>query len=239
MTAPFIDSLSHQTAKNLNAEDWAMIVDDHPMFCDALELTLRSICEFRRIAVANSLGEALEVVAEQPTAPGLVVLDLNMPDVTGFDGLIRILKAVRPAPVIVVSSLAENSVVASALKAGASGYVPKHSPRNTFKRAIDAIESGRIYVPDNFVATETPSKQSEAMRVVSSLTPQQARILELICDGKLNKQIAYELSIAEATVKAHVTAIMRKLGVQNRTQAVLVAKDARFTSILPAPSNPV
>lgn len=214
-------------------DDWALIVDDHPMFCDALELTLRSICEFRAIEVANCLQEGLTTVAARATRPGLVVLDLHMPDVTGFDGLVRMLKAVDPTPVIVVSSLAENAVVTQALKAGASGYVPKHSPRNTFRRAIDAIEQGRTFVPDNFVAAEPVDRQSNAVRSVASLTPQQARILELICDGMLNKQIAFELSIAEATVKAHVTAIMRKLGVQNRTQAVLVANDARFDSSLP------
>ncbi len=88
-------------------------------------------------------------------------------------------------------------------------------------------------MPDNFVPTEVPSRQSQALRALSSLTPQQARILDFMSDGLLNKQIAFELSIAEATVKAHVTAIMRKLGVQNRTQAVLVAKEARFSALLP------
>lgn len=225
--------------KTFKPDDWAMIVDDHPMFCDALELTLRSICEFRAIEIANCLQDGLNTVATRPTRPGLVVLDLHMPDVSGFDGLVRMLKAVDPAPVIVVSSLADNAVVTQALKAGASGYVPKHSPRNTFRRAIDAIEQGRTFVPDNFVAAEPVDRQSNAMRSVASLTPQQARILELICDGMLNKQIAFELSIAEATVKAHVTAIMRKLGVQNRTQAVLVANDARFDSSLPDAGNSV
>lgn len=219
--------------RRFKPDDWVMIVDDHPMFCDALELTLRSICEFRAVEIANCLQDGLAIVAKQPTRPGLVVLDLHMPDVTGFDGLVRMLKAVEPAPVIVVSSMADNAAVTSGLKAGAAGYVPKHSPRSTFRRAIEAIEHGRTFVPDNFVASEPIDRQSSAVRSIASLTPQQARILELICDGMLNKQIAFELSIAEATVKAHVTAIMRKLGVQNRTQAVLVANDARFTSDLP------
>ena len=214
------------------ADGWALIVDDHPMFCDALELTLRSISEFDTIRNANSIGEAVALLARE-SAPALVVLDLNLPDATGLDGLTRIVNLVAPAPVIVVSSLTDNRIVTSALKVGASGYVPKHSPRTVFKAAIEAVEQGRIYVPDNFVPTEVPTRQTEALRALSSLTPQQARILEFMSDGLLNKQIAYELSIAEATVKAHVTAIMRKLGVHNRTQAVLVAKDATFDSILP------
>ncbi|MDJ0641086.1 MAG: response regulator transcription factor [Paracoccaceae bacterium] len=220
------------TSIDVAAEGWALIVDDHPMFCDALELTLRSISEFDTIRNANSIGEAVALLSEK-TAPALVVLDLNLPDANGLDGLTRIVNLVSPAPVIVVSSLTDNRIVTSALKVGASGYVPKHSPRTVFKAAVESVEQGRIYVPDNFVPTEVPTRQSEALRALSSLTPQQARILEFMSDGLLNKQIAYELSIAEATVKAHVTAIMRKLGVQNRTQAVLVAKDATFDSILP------
>ncbi len=220
------------TSIDVAAEGWALIVDDHPMFCDALELTLRSISEFDMIRNANSIGEAVALLSEN-TAPALVVLDLNLPDANGLDGLTRIVNLVSPAPVIVVSSLTDNRIVTSALKVGASGYVPKHSPRTVFKAAVESVEQGRIYVPDNFVPTEVPTRQSEALRALSSLTPQQARILEFMSDGLLNKQIAYELSIAEATVKAHVTAIMRKLGVQNRTQAVLVAKDATFDSILP------
>lgn len=212
---------------------WALIVDDHPMFCDALELTLRSICEFDSIRAANEVGDATRLLDEYGL-PSLVVLDLNLPDTTGFEGLSSILRLVSPAPVIVVSSLTENKIVTSALKLGAAGYIPKHSSRTTFKSALETIGEGRIYVPDNFVPTELPNQQNQALNAISSLTPQQARILKHMCDGLLNKQIAHELSIAEATVKAHVTAIMRKLGVHNRTQAVLVANEARFNSILPA-----
>ncbi|MEL7175263.1 MAG: response regulator transcription factor [Pseudomonadota bacterium] len=216
----------------LAPEGWVLIVDDHPLFCEALELTLRSISDYTRLTKADSLKSALDVLQQTPP-PALVILDLNLPDVTGMDGLVRMIQAVQPAPVIVVSSVSDNRIVTTALKAGAAGYVPKHSPRTTFHSALEAIASGRIYVPENFVATEVPSQQARALEAIGSLTRQQSRILELICDGLLNKQIAYELSIAETTVKAHVTAIMRKLGVQSRTQAVLVARDANFSEILP------
>jgi DNA-binding NarL/FixJ family response regulator len=162
----------------------------------------------------------------------LVVLDLNLPDVSGFDGLIRARQAAGGAPVIVVSSMTDDKVVSGALRAGASGYVPKHSPRAVFKEALSTIERGEVYLPGTFVdrsGTEEADRPDAVSRL-ATLTPQQGRILDLICGGKLNKQIAYELSIAETTVKAHVTAIMRKLGVRSRTQAVLVAKDARFPS---------
>ncbi|MEM7521519.1 MAG: response regulator transcription factor [Pseudomonadota bacterium] len=213
-------------------DGWALIVDDHPMFCDALELTLRSICDFDHMRTAHSIGEAIATLARQEP-PALVVLDLNLPDVSGLDGLMKVVAAVGPAPVIVVSSLTDNRIITSALKLGAAGFVPKHASRTVFNAAIASISAGDVFVPESFVPTDVPNRQSEALRMLSSLTPQQGRILKYMSDGLLNKQIAFELAIAEATVKAHVTAIMRKLGVQNRTQAVLVAKEAKFTSLLP------
>ena len=155
---------------DIGPDNWALIVDDHPMFCDALELTLQSISEFDSIRNANSIEEAVEALSGK-TTPSLVVLDLNLPDATGLDGLTRIVNIVAPAPVIVVSSLTDNRIVTSALKVGASGYVPKHSPRTVFKAAIEAVEQGRIYVPDNFIPTEVPTRQTEALRALSSLTP--------------------------------------------------------------------
>jgi DNA-binding NarL/FixJ family response regulator len=121
--------------------------------------------------------------------------------------------------------------------------VPKHSQRNVFRRAIETIVQGDRFVPDGYIDPEGPdgalarSASDEALARLATLTNQQARILSLICEGRLNKQIAYELSIAETTVKAHVTAIMRKLGVQSRTQAVLIAQEARFNKVLPTEDN--
>ncbi|WP_220747815.1 MULTISPECIES: response regulator transcription factor [Jannaschia] len=212
------------------AKGWALVVDDHPLFCEALEMTLRSVAPDWDVTTASTLQDGLDRLDNADSAPALVVLDLNLPDVTGFDGLMRAKQMAGGAPVIVVSSMTDNKVVSGALQAGASGYVPKHSPRAVFKAALEAIESGATYLPGTFVesAGDASEDRHDAVSRLATLTPQQGRILDLICDGKLNKQIAYELSIAETTVKAHVTAIMRKLGVRSRTQAVLVAKDARF-----------
>ncbi len=211
---------------------WALVVDDHPLFCDALELTLKSVKDFNAVKTADCLEAALALLnVSEP--PCLIILDLNLPDVNGLDGLIRLKRQAEKTPVIIVSSMTDNAIISGAIVAGAAGFVPKHSPRAIFKEALDHISRGEVYKPAGFVEGNTTNERDETVSRLSSLTNQQARILELICEGKLNKQIAFDLTIAETTVKAHVTAIMRKLGVQSRTQAVLVAQDARFASVLP------
>ncbi len=220
-----------EPAKQTDFEN-VLIVDDHPLFCDALSMTLRSVAEIGEIHTADRLENAMELVAKG-LKPDAVMLDLNLPDVDGLDGLVR-LKSAADAPVIVVSSLTDNRVISQVIKAGASGYVPKHSQRDVFRTAFETVHAGGIFVPDGcvLIEDEEEDEHSDAVNRLAALTNQQGRILQLICEGKLNKQIAYDLSIAETTVKAHVTAIMRKLGVQSRTQAVLIAKKASFASVL-------
>lgn len=213
-------------------ENWALVVDDHPLFSDALVLTLRSISDFEAVRTAESVTSALEILRAHG-APKIIVLDLNLPDVKGLDGLVRVRMAAEGVAVVVVSSATDNRIIHSVLEAGASGFVPKHSSRQVIRDALAAIEAGEEYRPEGYVEPGQNGDLTEAARRIASLTNQQARILDLICEGKLNKQIAFELSIAEATVKAHMTAIMRKLGVQSRTQAVLVTQQARLESDLP------
>ena len=214
----------------------ALIIDDHPLFCDALSMTLRSVAGISEIETAERLQVAIERLDRGP-APDIVLLDLNLPDVNGFDGLIRLRQAAGDIPVIVVSSLSDNRVIETCLSAGASGFIPKHSGRDVFRAAFDTVRAGQAFVPADYDAPPDPRprphQRSDAMARMGLLTRQQAKILELICEGMLNKQIAFELSIAETTVKAHVTAIMRKLGVQSRTQAVLLARQTSFAAILP------
>jgi DNA-binding NarL/FixJ family response regulator len=221
------------TARPLNS---ALIVDDHPLFCDALAMTLKAVAGIAEIETADCLETALARLDLSP-APDVVVLDLNLPDVNGLDGLLRLRSHAGDIPVVVVSSLDDNRVIGAALKAGAAGFVPKHSRREVFRAAFDALRDGRSFVPDGFVPQANPrapvNHKEEAIARLSLLTRQQAKILQLICEGMLNKQIAYDLSIAETTVKAHVTAIMRKLGVQSRTQAVLIVQEASFGALMP------
>jgi DNA-binding NarL/FixJ family response regulator len=216
----------------LRAFATALVVDDHPLFCDALAITLRAVAGVGRTEAADSLGAALERLAQGGV--DLIVLDLHLPDVSGLEGLVRLRAAARGAPVVVVSSLDDPRVIAAAIQAGAAGFVPKHSPREVFRAALARVAEGGVWVPEgvSLEAAPPPGAPAEALARLALLTRQQARILELICEGKLNKQIAFELAIADATVKAHVTALMRKLGVQTRTQAVLLARQASFSAIL-------
>ena len=207
----------------------ALIVDDHPLFCDALSLTLRGTSAVAEVDAAHSLGAALDRLGRAPM-PDLVLLDLDLPDVDGLDGLLRLRVEVPDLPVVVVSSMAEPRLIRAALAAGAQGFVPKHAGREVFRTALEAVARGRTWLPEGL---EPDTGEGEAVARLGQLTRQQAKILDLLCQGRLNKQIAWELSIAETTVKAHVTAIMRKLGVQSRTQAVLLAQQAKFTAFLP------
>lgn len=213
---------------------WALVIDDHPLFCDALDMTLRSVDDFRAVVTANCIEAGLQILKEKEEPPALVLLDLNLPDASGFDGLSRIKRYAKDSPVLIVSSMTENAVVNCAIAAGASGFVPKHSGKTVFKDALAAIAEDRVYKPAGFVESARSAEHDQIIDRLASLTNQQGRILELICEGKLNKQIAFDLSIAEGTVKAHVTAIMRKLGVQRRTQAVLVVQAVRSFWTLPS-----
>lgn len=221
-------------SRGIDKTDLVLIIDDHPLFCEALQMTLQDSLAIARVETATSLGQALESL-RGGLEPDTILLDLNLPDVAGLDGLARLRNAAPGVPVIVVSSMSEDRIIRAVIQAGAAGFVPKHSPRDHFVAALKAVAGGAIWLPDGFSPAPAPSDPQAAPTVLdrlSDLTPQQGRILALICEGYLNKQIAYELSISETTVKAHVTAILRKLGAQSRTQAVRIANSASFASIL-------
>ena len=208
-----------------------MVIDDHPLFCEALTMTLSGALGADAVESANSLHDAVARL-NAGAAPELILLDLNLPDVVGMDGLIRLKTAAPRTPVVVVSSLSDDRVIASALRAGASGFIPKDSPRDVLVGAVRAVLRGGVWTPDGFIPDGDEGSRDDPLKRLQDLTPQQMRILQLVCEGKLNKQIAYDLGIAETTVKAHISAILRKLGVQSRTQAVLIAQAVSFSSIL-------
>lgn len=211
-----------------------LVIDDHPLFCEALQMTLSETLDLPQVTTAPTLEAALTQLRSGPMADG-IVLDLNLPDVAGLDGLTRLRNVAPGIPVIVVSSMSDDRIIAAVMHAGAAGFVPKHSPRDAFVTAIGRALAGGVYTPESYSSpspSATGAVERTAIDRLSDLTPQQARILSLVCEGYLNKQIAYELSITETTVKAHVTAILRKLGAQSRTQAVRIANSASFAAIL-------
>ncbi|WP_151719939.1 response regulator [Gemmobacter serpentinus] len=210
-----------------------LIVDDHPLFCDALSMTLAGPVGISRVEAVGNLGAALDRLA-MGEAPDVIVLDLNLPDVNGLDGVVRMRQAAPATPIIVVSSMDEPRVVRSALRAGVSAFVPKHAAREAFREAFAILARGETHPSRRILDQTTPTPAEEAVARLSLLTRQQGKILQLVSAGLMNKQIAYELSVAETTVKAHITAIMRKLGVQTRTQAVLFTQDVSFAAMSPA-----
>lgn len=200
-----------------------LIADDHPLFRSALQqaLSMGLGSEAHLVEVA-SIAE-LEARLNEKRDWDLVLLDLNMPGAYGFSGLVLLRGQYPQIPVVMVSAQEEAAVVQRSREFGASGFIPKSSPLETIQLAVRAVLDGDVWWPPQL---EEATALSDEVRAVSeglaSLTPQQFRVLTMVCEGLLNKQIAYELSVSEATVKAHVTAIFRKLGVRTRTQAALL-----------------
>ncbi|MGI9279288.1 MAG: response regulator transcription factor [Endozoicomonas sp.] len=206
-------------------EQKIIIADDHPLFRAALQAALRQGLDNPEIHEAGSIA-ALQNLLEQIPSPDLILLDLNMPGAHGFSGLIFLRGQYPDVPVVLVSAAEEQQVIQKAMQHGAAGFIPKSSPLNILKDAVKLVLEGETWLPDSMRGIPLTESSSNDMEVrLSSLTPQQFRVLGMMSEGLLNKQIAYELEVSEATIKAHVTAIFKKLGVRNRTQAVIVMKE--------------
>ena len=200
-----------------------LIADDHPLFRGALRqaVTLGLGPDTRLVEVA-SIAE-LEAQLTAKADWDLVLLDLNMPGAYGFSGLVLLRGQYPQVPVVMVSAQEEAAVVVRAREFGASGFIPKSSPLEVIQEAVRNVLDGDVWWPPQaFEAVSVSAEAKAASEGLASLTPQQFRVLTMVCEGLLNKQIAYELSVSEATIKAHVTAIFRKLGVRTRTQAALL-----------------
>ena len=202
-----------------------VIADDHPLFRDALKRAVASLFPQAGITEADSTA-SLQAVLERIEEPDLLLLDLHMPGASGFSGLVHVRSRYPSLPVIVVSGNEEPGVMKRAVAHGASGYIPKSSSLDDMARAIRLVLDGEVWLPAS-AASAQPAHlapdEADIARRVRDLTPQQFRVLMMLADGLLNKQIAYELGVSEATIKAHMTAILKKLGATNRTQAVVAA----------------
>jgi DNA-binding NarL/FixJ family response regulator len=201
-----------------------LIADDHPLFRDALQRAVQAAVPTAAVHTAENVDALLLLIEAQPEAD-LLLLDLHMPGARGYSALAHIRGQYPGLPIIVVSGHEESQVAHRALAHGASGYIPKSAPVAHIIEAIHAVLDGDLWLPRHLLggASSLPPAEQDMAARIASLTPQQFRVLNMIAEGLLNKQIAYDLSVSEATVKAHMTAIMRKLGVSNRTQVALAA----------------
>lgn len=201
-----------------------LIADDHPMVRDALASALGQAFDGAAIAMAGSLAQVQQALEREPETDALL-LDLDMPGMDGLTGL-ALLRSDHPTvPIIVVSAAREAAVIRRAYEFGASAYIDKSASLEEIANTVRAVLDGEIFAPAEDVPVDSFAQRA------NQLTPQQWRVLALMIQGDQNKQIAYKLGVGEATVKAHVTVILRKLGVRSRTQAVI---EARGLTIPPA-----
>lgn len=200
-----------------------LIADDHPLFREALRGAIVRLLPSATLREAEDTDGLYAMVEADPDAD-LLLLDLNIPGANGFSALVYLRAQYPELPVVVVSAREEPAVMRRALDHGAMGFIPKSVDAKTLGDAVRQVLEGNRWAPaaTGNAPAATPDEQDVAERI-RELTPQQFRVLQMLATGLLNKQIAFELGVAEATVKAHMSAILRKLGASNRTQAVLVA----------------
>ena len=200
-----------------------VIADDHPLFRGALREAVSGLFAKAAIAEAGTFDEIAEIL-DRDGEVDLVLLDLAMPGTRGFSGLMYLRGQYPGVPVIVVSANDDPGAIRRCMEFGASGFIPKTLGVEEMRRVIARILEGGVWTPPD-VDLKSPSDPAaaELMSRMATLTPQQVRVLMMLSEGLLNKQIAFQLGVSEATVKAHVSAILQKLGVESRTQAVIAA----------------
>jgi len=213
-----------------------IIVDDHPLFRGALSQALSASFAKADVLEAGSLDELTDRLATAGEID-LILLDLSMPGVHGVSGLLY-LRAQHPeVPVVIVSASDDAATIRQCLDCGASGFIPKSQPVEAIRAAIRRIIDGEVWLPpDVDLSSLPPGESTELVSRLSTLTPQQVRVLMMLGEGLLNKQIAFKLGVSEATIKAHVSAILQKLGVDSRTQAVIAINRIGTSGDWPRPN---
>lgn len=198
-----------------------IIADEHPLFREVLRQDLAEQFGGLRISEVGSLEELAEALgAGEPV--DLVLLDLGMPGVGGCSGVIPLRTQYPDLRIVVVSATEDQAAVRRAAELGVAGFIPKSQPAEAIRETVRIALAGGDWTPPELESCrESDARAAELMKKLATLTPQQIRVLTMLSEGLLNKQIAYELNVSEATVKAHVSAILQKLGVDSRTQAVI------------------
>ncbi|WLH10421.1 response regulator transcription factor [Pseudomonas hefeiensis] len=215
-----------------------LIADDHPLFREAIHNVISDGFPGSEVMETADLDSALALTREHDDLD-LILLDLNMPGMHGLNGLINLRNEAPTIPVVIVSAEQDKQVVLQAITYGAVGFITKSSPRSQMTDAIEQILNGNVYLPPDIIRTQKSpmgrrlnETRAFAPELLQALTRKQLLVLERMTKGESNKQIAYTLEIAETTVKAHVSAILRKLNVHNRVQAILSAGDIDFGAYL-------
>ncbi len=200
-----------------------VIADDHPLFRGALREAVAGLFARSDIAEAGTFDEVAKIL-DRASEVDVILLDLAMPGVRGFSGLMYLRAQYPSVPVVIVSANDEPAVIRRCMDFGASGFIPKTLGVEAMREAIATVLRGGVWTPPDIDLSATADAETTALLArLATLTPQQVRVLMMLSEGLLNKQIAYELGVSEATVKAHVSAILQKLGVESRTQAVIAA----------------
>lgn len=199
-----------------------VIADDHPLFRGALKQAIAGLADVSSVLEAGNFESVKAILAANEDID-IVLLDLSMPGASGLSGLISLRGIHATVPVVIISAHDDPETIRRALELGASGFISKSASMDEIRQAVESVLSGEISSPaDIDLGVERDPEISDLIRRLQSLTPQQTRVLGMLAEGLLNKQIAYELGVSEATIKAHVSAILQKLGVDSRTQAVIL-----------------
>ena len=210
----------------------ALIADDHPLFRSALRQVIEGLFGEYKIFEASTLDEAREVIGGNADLDlDMILLDLQMPGSSGFSGLVTLRNAAPEVPIVVVSAATSSDTMHNAIRYGAAGFIPKSYSRDQIGEGMRCVMSGEVFLPSVALEAEDvlAGVATKLRDRLASLTQGELRVLELLAQGKSNKIIAYELSIKESTVKAHITSILRKLKVYSRTQAVIAARELNIS----------
>lgn len=219
---------------NLAGPTHVLIVDDHPLFLEALQRAITSAFPQAKTHEAVSI-EAAKAALHGHMGFDIVLLDLALPGTRGFDGLLELRTLYPKIPIVVVSALEDPRIVQDVMRYGAVGFISKSAGRDEIAAALKDVMDGSLTLPKGYQpAAVRPGSdmQPDLVQRLQMLTPKQISVLKMLRQGLLNKQIAHELQIEETTVKAHVSEILRKLGVASRTQAVIEAQKINFDSVL-------
>lgn len=212
-----------------------LVADDHPLFRDAIANIIALSFNGSTIEQTEDIQSTLEFVKHNDDLD-LIILDLNMPGMTGLQGLLSLRNEFPTIPVVIISAERDKQTILQTLSYGAVGFIAKSSSKESIVEALESIFAGNVYLPADIMRLQEPQKPDNEFIVlpekIASLTRRELMVLKNLSSGEANKQIAYNLHISEATVKSHVSSILKKLGASNRVKVVLGCADIDFNQHL-------